>query len=124
MEDWVKVGAEVASIGFGQRKTLTYSKINRIGRAWIFLDNGEKFHLLGLDRAEGRGYGSQTFKLFPADHPRVLDTEYELQAKGIMSDALKKAKTFVEKPTTENAEAAVLAMLPFTNYVLQSDHED
>lgn len=124
MEDWVKVGAEVASVGFGQRKSVTFSRINRIGRMWLFLDNGEKFHILGLDRSEGK-YGGQIFKLFPPDHPRVLDVKYELEAKKIMGDAIRLAKKFVESPNTSNAEQVVLALLPFTTFQLadQTDTE-
>lgn len=117
-EEWVKVGAEVASIGTGQHKSVTYSKINRIGKMWLFLDNGEKFHNLGLDRAEGPLVGGRTYRLFPADHPRVREVELDIQVKRVMKDAAKAASEFVADPTVANAEKAVLALLPFTKWDL------
>ena len=118
MEDWIKVGADVASVGSGQHKSVTYSKIDRIGKMWLFLENGEKFHVLGLDRAEGPLVGGRTFRLFPADHPRVKEVELDIKVKRVMREASKAAAEFVADPSVPNAEKAVLALLPFTKWDL------
>lgn len=117
-EEWVKVGAEVASVRTGQHKLVTYSKIDRIGKMWLFLENGEKFHVLGLDRAEGPLVGGSIYRLFPADHPRVKETELDIQVKRVMKDAAKAAQAFVDDPTVANAESAVIALIPFTKWTL------
>lgn len=116
--DWVKVGAEVASVCFGQHKSVVRSKIDRIGKVWLFLENGEKFHILGLDRAEGPVVGGRTYRLFPTDHPRVREIELDIQVKRVMQEASKAAAAFVDDPSVENAERAVLALIPFTKWHL------
>lgn len=124
MEEWVKIGAEVASVRKGQNKRVTFSKINRIGARWLFLDNGEKFHTLGLDRREGGTIGGTEYKLYPADHEVVKSIQMDLEVRKIMQEAVKTAQTFVDRPTTENAEKTVLALLPFTQFLLQSNHDE
>jgi hypothetical protein len=123
VEEWIKVGAEVASVCGGQHKSVTFSKIARIGKRWLFLENGEKFHTLGLDRGEGPVIGGRTYRLYPADHPKVREVQMDLEIRSIMRQAIKAAQEFTERPTTQNAEKAVLALLPFTPFLLQSSHD-
>lgn len=115
-ESWVVVGADVASIRFGQQKSITYSKISRVGKAFLTLENGEKFHVLGLDRQEGPNIGGSFYKLFPANSERVQQISEDMEIKKIMKSAAKNAEKFVKDPTVPGAEETILALLPFTRW--------
>ncbi len=124
IEDWIKPGTEVVSVRMGQHKMATHSKINRVGKAWIILDNEERFHILGLDRGEGPVVGGQTYRLFKADDPRVREIELDIEVRRVMKNASDACKAFVDDPSVKNAERVVLACLPYTPFVLESNHED
>lgn len=123
VEEWVRPGTEVVSAGLGQRKSLTHSKIDRVGKMWIILENGEKFHKLGLDRAEGPVVGGQSFRLYKSDDPQVEKLVLDLEVQKVMKNASDACKAFVADPSVENAKRVVLACLPYTDYVLESNHE-
>lgn len=118
VEDWVQVGAEVASVRLGQRKSVTFSKINRIGKAWLFLDNGEKFHKLGLDRQEGGNIGGTSYRLFPADSSKVQEYLLDIEVKKIMESSVRLAEKFAKDPDVEIATSLVEALIHFTPYKL------
>ena len=119
-DDWVKPGAEVVSVRLGQHKAMTRSKIARIGKAWIILENDERFHKLGLDRAEGPITGGQTYRLYHADDPHVKTIELDIEVQKIMKNATDACKAFVADSSVQNAERVVLACLPYTDFLLQS----
>ena len=117
-QDWVKPGTEVASVRFGQNKFVTYSKINRVGKVWLFLDDGQKFHKLGLDRKEGGTIGGTVYRLYKADDPVLAEHELDVGVKKVLTTATKLAKEFVENPTIEGATHVVEALILFTRYEL------
>ena len=118
VKDWVKPGTEVASVRLGQNKFVTYSKIDRVGKAWLFLEDGQKFHKLGLDRREGGAIGGTIYKLYKADDPILVEHELDVGVKKVMSTATKIAKEFAENPTVEGATQVVEALILFTPYEL------
>lgn len=118
IEDWVKVGAEVASVRLGQRKSVTFSKINRIGKTWLFLDNGEKFHKLGLDRKEGGNIGGTLYRLYPANSDKVKEYQLDIEVKKIMESSVKLAEKFAKDPDVGTATTLVEALIHFTPYRL------
>lgn len=124
MEDWIEVGAEVASVARGQHRKVTFSRISRIGKRWLILENGEKFHILGLDRQEGGLVGGVTYRLYQPGNPIVQNVLLDIEARSTMRAALKAAEDFVANPSPENAEVTIKALLPFTTLVLQSPHGD
>lgn len=121
-EEWVAPGVEVASVRMGQHKTVTYTKIARIGKMWVMLESGERFHKLGMDRGEGPVVGGQTYRLFQASDPRVREIELDIEVQRVMKSASDACKAFVADPSVENAERVVLACLPYTPFVLESNH--
>lgn len=123
-DEWVKPGAEVVSVRMGQNKAMTRTTIARVGKMWIMLENGEKFHKLGLDRGEGPVVGGQTYRLYHASDPKVKTIELDIEVQKIMKNASDACKAFVADPSVENAERVVLACLPYTPFVLESNHED
>ena len=116
IKNWVKPGTEVASVRLGQNKEVTYSKIDRVGKAWLFLEDGQKFHKLGLDRREGGVVGGTNYRLYKADDPVLHEHELDVGVKRVMSTATKAAKEFAENPTVEGATKVVEALILFTPY--------
>lgn len=118
MEDWVKKGTEVASVATGQLNRVEFSKINRVGKRWLFLDNGEQFHVLALDRQEGVAGARTLYKLYQANDPRIIEFQTELEIKKIMREAVQTASEFSKNPTVENAKRTIVALLPYTEWSL------
>ena len=117
-EAWVKPGTKVASVRLGQRKEVVYSKIDRIGKVWLFLENGQRFHKLGLDRQEGGAIGGARYRLYRANDPNVQEHQMDIDIKKIMTTATKLAEEFYKEPSVEAATGLVEALIHFTPYEL------
>lgn len=121
MEDWVKKGTEVASVATGQLNRVEFSKINRVGKRWLFLDNGEQFHVLALDRQEGVAGARTLYKLYQADDPAVAAAKLNVEVRRVMQEASKAAEEFIKDPSVLNAKKAIVALLPYTSWALTDD---
>lgn len=120
-EAWVKKGTEVASVATGQLNRVEFSKINRVGKRWLFLDNGEQFHVLALDRQEGVAGARTLYKLYKADDPAVAAAKINVEVRRVMHEASKAAEEFIKDPSVMNAKKAIVALLPYTSWALTDD---
>lgn len=120
---WICKGTEVASVRLGQNRLVTYSKIDRVGKRYLFLENGEKFHALGLDRQVGGLVGGTNYRLYKADDPLLAEIELDIAVKKTMNAAATLATEFSTNPTVGLAEDLVQLLIPFTRWELK-DYEN
>lgn len=75
--DWLQVGADVATLRSDWRTTShrpKFARVVRIGKRDIVLDDGQRFNVTRLDRREGGDWGWRV-RLLPVDAPVVIEAQ-------------------------------------------------